>query len=849
MILDQEKITRIKRLLKSRPKGLTISDISQNLRINRNSVAKYLEILLITGQVEMRLYGNAKVYYLSQRVPISDMLKFATELILTLDTDLKITDVNDNFLRFFSLNRENVIGCEIKQLNIPALSSLNLVPLPEEAGESGEFPQDTHFTQNGEEKHLKVKVVPTVFDDGSRGLTLIIEDVTLPTQYEQKLRINEARYRAIVEDQTELICRFTPDFAITFVNDAVCQYLGKTREEIVRCSYLDFIAMEDRDLVKTRIFSLSGNNPVQTGENRAIDRSGDTCWQQWTHRAIINDSGIVAEYQGVGKDITEKKKAEQDLLVKDMAIASSISGIGIADLQGRLTYTNAAFLKMFGYDDPGEILQLPIMYFAHQDTEDAGFAMGITQALMEKGEWRGEVAPYRKDGSRFFAHLSANLVRDNRGMPICMMVSFIDITASKDAEREIYIKNTAIESAINGIVIFDPTERPIYANQSYLQMFGFSSVEEMNRTKKQEYNKMLQAMQPSSREIVDTLRKRGNWVGEVRTKKTDGSTIYFQLSATLVKDDQGSPICSMATFMDITEHKLVEKALKSTYEKLQEAIEFMPDPTFIVDRNKNVIAWNRALEALTGVKKEEVLSRCDYADAFTFFGDARPLLIDILNIPAHELAKSYPNVRRFGDSIFVEAFVPGLHGGRGAYLWGKATPLFDREGNSIGAIESLRDMSEWKRAKESLQNAREKGKAWVGTRKGAPGDWEEAWVDPLEMQCLESVLDQIHEGVIILDTQARIHRTNTPFLVLVQYRRDEVIGKDVCEFAVSNGLQNIKDILKEGGKNGNIVCEMVLKSRKERISVSAEISPLRNAGGIPLGHLVLVRVPNGNPQR
>ncbi|MDD1715582.1 MAG: PAS domain S-box protein, partial [Methanolinea sp.] len=740
------------------------------------------------------------------------------------------------------------LGCEVKQLNVPALSALSLAPLPEEAGESGEFPREIHLTQDGEEKHLKVKVVPTVFDDGSRGLTLIIEDVTLPTLYEQKLRINEARYRAIVEDQTELICRFTPDYSITFVNDAVCQYLGKTREEIIRGSYLDFIAREDRDLVKSRIFSLSKNNPVQTGENRAIDMAGETCWQQWTHRAIFNDSGIVAEYQGVGKDITEKKKAEQDLIVKDMAIASSISGIGIADMQGRLTYSNAAFLKMFGYEDPGEILQLPIMYFAHQDDEDAGFTLGVTQALREKGEWRGEVAPYRRDGSRFFAHLSANLVRDNQGIPICMMVSFIDITASKEAEREIHIKNTAIESAINGIVIFDPTERPIYANQSYLKMFGFASVDEMNAKKQGDYSKMLQAMQPSSREIVKILRDRGNWVGEVRTKKPDGSTIYFQLSATLVKDNQGSPICSMATFMDITDHKLVEKALKSTYEKLQEAIEFMPDPTYIVDRNNKVIAWNRALEALTGVKKEEVLTRGDYARVFTFFGDARPLLIDILNLPAHELAKSYPNVRRFGDSIFVEAFVPGLHGGRGAYLWGKATPLFDREGNSVGAIESLRDMSEWKRAKESLAHAREKEKEWIGKREGTPGDWGRGWADSLEQQCLESILDQLPEGVVIVDTEGRIHRTNKSFLHLVQYPRDEVVGKDISEFCMPGGAEGMKDILKNKSENGNTVCEVALRSGKEGIPASIEISRLRTAGGTPLGNLILVRMLNRNTQ-
>ena len=105
MILDQEKITRIKKLLKARPKGLTISDISHSLKINRNSVAKYLEILLITGQVEMRMYGNAKVYYLSRRVPISSMLKFANELILVLDSEFRVVEANDNFLSYYNLKR------------------------------------------------------------------------------------------------------------------------------------------------------------------------------------------------------------------------------------------------------------------------------------------------------------------------------------------------------------------------------------------------------------------------------------------------------------------------------------------------------------------------------------------------------------------------------------------------------------------------------------------------------------------------------------------------------------------------------------------------------------------------
>ena len=80
MILDQEKIARIKNLLKFKPKGMSISDISHSLKMNRNSVAKYLDLLLVSGQVEMRSYGTAKIYFLSQRVPLSAMLSFSSDL-------------------------------------------------------------------------------------------------------------------------------------------------------------------------------------------------------------------------------------------------------------------------------------------------------------------------------------------------------------------------------------------------------------------------------------------------------------------------------------------------------------------------------------------------------------------------------------------------------------------------------------------------------------------------------------------------------------------------------------------------------------------------------------------------
>ena len=275
MILDQEKITRIKRLLKSRPKGLTISDISAALKVNRNSVAKYLEILLITGQVEVKVFGNAKVYYISSRVPISSMLRFASELILVLDHEGRITDVNDNFLNFFGWKREDLVGSGIKSLDFEPFCGLSPQSLIQRAQLQGEVSSEVRFCYHDEEKYFKFKIIPTVFEDGGDGTTIIIEDITLPKQFEEQLRINEARYRGIVEDQTEMITRFGPDFEIRFLNNEASQALGKSRDELIGKDFWDYIPEEDQTRLRDQIRSLSKDNPVTTIEHRFIPPSGE----------------------------------------------------------------------------------------------------------------------------------------------------------------------------------------------------------------------------------------------------------------------------------------------------------------------------------------------------------------------------------------------------------------------------------------------------------------------------------------------------------------------------------------------------------------------------------------------
>ncbi|MGC9526024.1 MAG: PAS domain-containing protein [Limnospira sp.] len=124
---------------------------------------------------------------------------------------------------------------------------------------------------------------------------------------------SEARYRAVVEDQTELICRFSPDGILTFVNEAYCRHFGRTREELLGHPFAPRIPEEDRERVMETLAVLSPENPYVTHEHRAIDPLGQIRWHQWSNRAILGDRGEIVEFQAVGRDITALKQAEDEI--------------------------------------------------------------------------------------------------------------------------------------------------------------------------------------------------------------------------------------------------------------------------------------------------------------------------------------------------------------------------------------------------------------------------------------------------------------------------------------------------------------------------------------------------------
>jgi PAS domain S-box-containing protein len=157
-----------------------------------------------------------------------------------------------------------------------------------------------------------------------------IRDITDYKRAKNSLEESERRYRNVIEDQTELICRFLPDGTHVFVNDAYCRYFTRTREEIIGKKFRpDMLSDEDLVLVLRHLASLTQEHPVGTNTQRIIMPDGTIRWQQWSTRAIFNPAGKVTEYQSVGADITEMKRSGDALHREKMfsdTIIDSIPG-------------------------------------------------------------------------------------------------------------------------------------------------------------------------------------------------------------------------------------------------------------------------------------------------------------------------------------------------------------------------------------------------------------------------------------------------------------------------------------------------------------------------------------------
>ncbi|MEN6519458.1 MAG: PAS domain S-box protein [Methanospirillum sp.] len=152
------------------------------------------------------------------------------------------------------------------------------------------------------------------------------------------------------------------------------------------------------------------------------------------------------------------------------------------------------------------------------------------------------------------------------------------------------------------------------------------------------------------------------------------------------------------------DRRAAEESIRDLECREADLIDFLPDATFAIDRAGRIISWNRAIEEMTGVPAAEMLGRGDYEYAVPFYGHRRPILIDLTSESDEVTARSYEHIVRERGTLIADISLT-LPTGEPVVLMGKAGPLYNRQGEIIGAIESIRDISERKRVEESLRES------------------------------------------------------------------------------------------------------------------------------------------------
>ncbi len=458
MEIAKEELSRIKVLLRKNPRGMNVTEIAKELGLNRVTVAKYLDMLVLTGYVDLKEWGPSKVYFLSQRMPISAMLSLSSDFIIVLDKNLNIINVNDRFLEFAGMSREVILYKQIQIFAIPSMFKPSFIPRIKEAIEGKESVVETQYERNRIINYFNVKLIPTVFDEGEKGVTILIEDITDRKRIENAIRESEEKFRSVIEQSLDGIMLIDDDGTVVECSKGVESITGINSEsnigkKVWETDLIPNITGEYNSDYRTDLGLDNLKKFIMGYVRTGVSPLGISSFELTYTRpdkekrvVLFNYSPITSEKGNmlctIARDITERKTVEEALREREIWLKKILDmspvPMVVSDGKSQKTvYQNAKFTKTFGYtieEIPGarEWFLLAFPDAEYREHIQKGWAKDM-EALHKDGvSVRTKESRVRcKDGSTRIIITSISWIGDQNVMV------FYDITERKRVEEEL----------------------------------------------------------------------------------------------------------------------------------------------------------------------------------------------------------------------------------------------------------------------------------------------------------------------------------------------------------------------------------------------------------------------------
>jgi PAS domain S-box-containing protein len=612
------EIDRIREILKSCQKGLTIAEIARMLNLNRISTSKYLNMMVAAGEAEMRTHGPSKVYYPCQRIPISSLLNFSSDLLVVVDDSLTIIDANNVLLDYFLLKKSDLIGYRIDYSPLGQYIDTVILEHIQKAISSTGSTLNIKRTVKEKDYYLQLKFIPTLFESGNHGVTVIGEDVT-------ELYLHRQHLEQLVDERSQ---------------------------------------------------------------------------------------ELVSANEQLKKEISNYKKIRNELKASEIKyrelVQNANSIILKMDLEGNIEYFNEFAQAFFGWTENevfGRSIYDTIVPLQHTTGKPVRELLDELK-LNPAGFTRFENENIKKTGERVWISWACKYIHDTKGTPKCILSIGHDVTDLKEAEANLKFQNvlfsTQNETTIDGILIVDETNTIISYNQRFIELWGIPKelVEKKDDAIVLDYISNLLADPLQFRKKVDDIYKDHQRIVRDEILLKDGRC-FDRYSAPMVGPEK-TYYGRIWYFRDKTEQKQYVEQLRKSEEKLADIINFLPDATFVIDTDGKVIAWNIAMEELTGITSPDILGQGDFEYSLAIYGSRQPILVDFALKPDQDIPPKYYYCKRDGKKFIAETHSTYINPD-GLYLWGTASPLYDATGTVIGAIESMRDVTAIKRTEQELK--------------------------------------------------------------------------------------------------------------------------------------------------